>query len=245
VSVRVLTTGRVRPKRAERGLGRYLPGGWSDQTLPVNVFLVSHPAGLCLFDAGLEARAALPGYLPCWHPYLRLARFELDPADEAVSLLREGGIDPARVRWLVLSHLHVDHAGGLASFPEAEVLVSRDEWQRARGLAGRLRGYVPGCLPPELAPTLVDFEGPAVGPFAGSHDLAGDGSLLLVPTGGHTPGHLALLVRTGEGGFLLAGDLARTAAALERAAPEIASYCEQEGISVLCAHDPEAAALLG
>ena len=219
MQVRSLSTGRVRPKRASRGLRRYIPGGWSDETLPVNVFVVQHPDGLLLFDTGQSARAAGRGYFPWWHPYLRLARFELDATDEIGAQ-----IAPASVRWVVLSHLHTDHVGGLEPFRSAEVLVSRTEWERAGGLAGRLRGYLPQHWPKGLEPRLVDFEGPPVGPFAASHDVAGDGRLVLVPTPGHTPGHMALIAPPS----LLGGDMDLTA--------ETAAFCTDEGLTFLGAH---------
>jgi glyoxylase-like metal-dependent hydrolase (beta-lactamase superfamily II) len=219
VQVRRLSTGRVRPKRATSGVRRYLPGGWSDQTLPVYAYVVEHPGGLCLFDTGQTARAAEPGYLPRWHPFLRLARFELDPEDEAAAQ-----VDPLDVRWVVLSHLHTDHVGGLAPFVTAEVLVSRVEWDRARGVAGRFRGYIPQHWPEGLEPTLVDYGDPPNGPFPGCFDVAGDGELLLIPTPGHTPGHMALLTDS----VLLVGDMS--------VGPGIESYCAANGIEILGAH---------
>ena len=164
----------------------------------MHAFAVDHPDGICLFDTGQTARASRGGYHPRWHPYLWLARFELEPEDEVASQL-----DPNTVRWVVLSHLHTDHVGGLPAFTHAEVLVSRIEWQRAAGMPGRLRGYLPQHWPAGLTPRLVDFSGPAAGPFAASHDVAGDGRLLMVPLPGHTPGHAGLLV---DGETLLAGD---------------------------------------
>ena len=131
-----VSTGVVRGKRAARGPRRYLPGGWSDETLPVNLFAVEHPAGVCVFDTGQTARAVRPGYLPRWHPFLRLARFELTEADEAAPQLARAGVDPAAVRWVVLSHLHTDHAGGIAGFPGAEVLVSDDRMALRDGAQG-------------------------------------------------------------------------------------------------------------
>lgn len=237
--VRGFTTGVVRPKARARGARRYLPGGWSERTMPVNAFLIEHPDGLCLFDAGQTAQTTRAGYLPRWHPFLRLARFELSAMDEAPAQLRRLGHDPSEVRWLVLSHLHTDHVGGVDAFASAEVLVSRVEWERATGVRGRLRGYLPQHWPAGLAPRLVDFTGPPVGPFSGSFDLASDGRLLLVPTGGHTPGHAAMLIR-GEPGYLCAGDLVHEAADLPGAFPAVDAFCRAEGLRVLATHDPRA-----
>jgi glyoxylase-like metal-dependent hydrolase (beta-lactamase superfamily II) len=223
---------------------RYLPGGWRDDTLPVNVFAVEHPAGLCLFDAGQTARAAAPGHFPRWHPFFRLARFELGIRDEAAAQIRALGHDPSSVRWVVLSHLHTDHVGGLEAFAGAEVLVTRSEWQRAIGIGGRLRGYLPQHWPADVQPRLVDFDEPGVGPFARSSDLAGDGRLLLVPTPGHTPGHMGMLVRADERDYLLAGDLAHSAAELEQVAAGIASFCRRDGVVPLATHDAGASRLL-
>jgi glyoxylase-like metal-dependent hydrolase (beta-lactamase superfamily II) len=223
VKVERFTTGRVRPKRDPRGVRRYLGGGWSDETLPVNVFLVHHPDGLCLFDTGQTARATQPGYHQRWHPFLRLARFELTPADEIGPQLERGGIDPGSVRWVVLSHLHTDHVGGVGAFPDAGVIVARVEWERAQGLRGRLRGYIPQHWP--LGdPRLVEPP----------YDVAGDGTLLVVPAPGHTPGHVALVVRGGDGGFFLGGDAAHSPAGLP---PDLAAFCARERLTVLLAHD--------
>ena len=239
--VHCLSTGRVREKRGERGVRRYLPGGWREATLPVNVFAVEHPAGICVFDTGQTARAAAPGYFPRWYPFYRLARFELGPDDEAGAQLRRSGIDPGRVRWVVLSHRHTDHAGGLSAFVRATLVLSRVEWRRAQGLRGRLRGY----LPLEWPGGPVVLAGPAQPPgraFAWKHDLAGDGTLTVVPTPGHTPGHIALVVRDGDRTLLLGGDVAHDRAALPGGAPDVAAWCERERAEPLLTHDPGACA---
>ena len=53
----------------------------------------------------------------------------------------------------------------------------------------------------------VTLDGAPVGPFAGSYDLFGDGRLVIVPTPGHTPGHVGMIVRGATRRWLLAGDL--------------------------------------
>ena len=240
MAIDVLLAGRVRGKRRTGSL-RHLPGGWSESTLPLNVVLIDHPAGLCLFDAGPGARAASPGGLP-WHPWLRLARFEVIEPDSLAAALQRRGASRDDIRWVVLSHLHVDHVGGLTDAPKADVLVSRTEWERAQGLRGRLRGYVPALWPDGRTPLLVDPRPPALGPFPGSHDVAGDGTLLVVPTPDHTPGHVSLLVRLGGRAVLCGGDLAPSLGELRVFRPDIADWCARGGVEYVGAHGPTDAA---
>jgi glyoxylase-like metal-dependent hydrolase (beta-lactamase superfamily II) len=211
----------------------------------VLAFLVEHSKGLCLFDTGQTARAAEPDWFPAWYPFFRLARFELGPEDEAAAQLARLGHDPGDVQLIVLSHLHTDHVGGLDAFADADVIVSRREWERATGLGGRLRGYLPQRWPREIRPRLVDLDGPPLGPFPATHDLFGDGRLVLVPTPGHTPSHMGLLVHDDGRTLLLAGDAAGTAAELPAIAPELAEWCSVEQVVVLTAHDDLAPSLLG
>jgi glyoxylase-like metal-dependent hydrolase (beta-lactamase superfamily II) len=96
-----------------------------------------------------------------------------------------------------------------------------------------------------VVPRLVDLEEAPFGPFSGSLDLAGDGRMLVVPTPGHTPGHLGLLVRDREGGWLLGGDLAHTRGGFEQSSPALAGFCRRHGVVALMSHDPVAPALVG
>lgn len=239
-----LQTGVVREKQGARGVSRYLWAPWRAEALPVNTFLVEHPAGLCLFDAGQAARSARRGYFPAWHPFFRLARFELTSEDEVGAQLRSAGIELGDVRWVVVSHLHTDHVGGLGELPSSQVVVSRVEWERAQGVVGKMRGYLPQHWPHEVEPLLLNLEAGGFGPFPASHDLAGDDTLLIVATPGHTPGHVSLLVRRPSASVLLGGDLAHDRAALERDHSVIAGYCRQHGIAYAGAHDPHASAAI-
>lgn len=226
---------RARGKRRRSRL-RYLPGGWSDHTDPVNVVLVDHPAGLCLFDTGPGRRLTLSGAFPGVHPWLRLTRFEPTEADAVGVALAARGATREDVRTIVLSHLHVDHVGGVEEYPVAELVVSRREWERATGLPGRLRGYVPSLVPTGRATRLVEPRGPAVGPFPASFDVHGDGSLVVVPAPGHTPGHLALLVERAGGTLLCGGDLGASLDELARNAPAVARWCTRTGVEYVGAH---------
>jgi N-acyl homoserine lactone hydrolase len=244
VSIRVFSTGRVRQKRGERGVRRYFADDWSTDTLPINVFLIEHASGLALVDAGQSAEAAAgKHYFPKWYPYFRLAKFELSPHETAAAQLVAAGVPVRDIRWVVLTHLHTDHVGGINEFGEASVLVSRAEWEPAQGMGGQLRGYLPQHWPATIQPRVVDFTGPAVGPFRASYDVAADGRLLFVPLAGHTRGHAALLVRHEAHTVLCAGDAAHTVAELARTAPDVAAWCHRENVTVLLTHDDDAPAL--
>ena len=243
--MRCIQTGSVRPKRGQRGVQRYIRDRWSDDVLPVNCFLVEGPGGLVLFDTGQSALAAEPGYLPRWHPFLRLSRFELRPADEVSRQIVDLGYSPADVRTVVLSHLHTDHIGGLPPFRSSEVVVTRLEWERATGIRGAIRGYLPQHWPQGLEPRLVEWEPVPIGPFAESYSISPDGDLTLVPIPGHTPGHAGLLVQADAGGTLLIGDAAHTAAEYLASAPAVEEWTLREHIIVLASHDADAAALAG
>lgn len=195
-----------------------------------------------MFDTGQEAAAARNGYFPRWHPFFRLSRFELGPDDEVAVQLHELGIRRHDIRWVLLSHLHTDHVGGLKPFAEADVLVSQVEWERATGPWGRWHGHLPSHWPRDLVPRLLQLRGPRAGPFSGSEDLAGDGRLVAVAAPGHTPGHVGLLVR-GARSYLLGGDMAHSRDELQRAAPCVADWCRNEDVVFLATHDAAARAL--
>jgi glyoxylase-like metal-dependent hydrolase (beta-lactamase superfamily II) len=182
-----------------------------EQPIPIYAWVIEHPEGIIVVDTGETAMTAQKGYFPEWHPFYRqAARIFVGPEDEIGVQLMSLGIAPGDVRWVVLTHLHTDHAGGLHHFPRAEILVARKEYAAARGLRGQLLGYLPHRWPRWFNPHLVDFVPEAIGPFPSSFSLTKANDVILLPTEGHTNGHLSVLVRDENLSIFLAGDTSYT-----------------------------------
>ena len=151
--------------------------------IPIPGYAVVHERGTVLFDTGLHE--------PLIHSSDELGALaalytaELTPDDLAEVQLARAGIDPGSVTHVVNSHLHFDHCGRNGPFPHAVTLVQAAEWEAAQHPTKY--AYV-GVPRDEIAAgdlRLVD----------GAVDLFGDGTVVLVPTPGHTVGHQSLLVR--------------------------------------------------
>jgi glyoxylase-like metal-dependent hydrolase (beta-lactamase superfamily II) len=232
---------------------------WTEP-LPIYAFAIEHPEGVIVVDTGETAGASQPGYFPSWHPGVRAFREWVEPEQEIGPQLERLGISPGDVRWLVMTHLHTDHAGGLHHFPDNEILVTRTELDFASGLRGRLRGYVANThWPPWFRPTLLALEPEPLGPFPQSLRLTDAGDVTLVPVPGHTPGQIGVLVHEGDQTVLLAGDSSYTQDLMlggkvdgvgaddeaERLTHErIRAYATAQPTVYLVAHDPDTAVRL-
>jgi len=186
----------------------------------VVAYLVRHAAGLLLFDTGFGFGNA-----------------ELDERyrPERVRVadaLRSVGVDPAEIDAVANCHLHADHAGQNATFPETPIYVQAAEWEIAHTTDHTILEW-------------IDFEGSRYIQLDGDHTISDDIKLLATP--GHTPGHQSLAVRTRAGLVVLAGQACYTAAEwagdptpLEgrSGAPDVDAY--DRSITRLQGLDPEA-----
>jgi glyoxylase-like metal-dependent hydrolase (beta-lactamase superfamily II) len=263
VKIHAIQTGTVRIKPRQRvGRGRgvlrqvnmLLDRSWTE-ALPIYAWAIEADEGIIVVDTGETARTSEPGYFPRWHPYHRLAvRFDVTPEQEIGPQLLELGIRPEDVRTVVLTHLHTDHAGGLHHFPRSEILVSDEEMRIAKGAAGRLRGYLPNRWPDWFQPKSIGFGEPGFGPFHRCQRIASGGDVVIVPTPGHTPGHVSVIVVDGDLSYFLAGDTSYTQRLLveqrvDGVSPDeavalttlrtILRYAEERPSIYLPTHDPE------
>jgi N-acyl homoserine lactone hydrolase len=167
-------------------------GGTSFLHVPVTAYLIDHPKGRALFDTGLGLRFRrqmdeVLGPLE--------VGFAVDDSADIAARLRQIEVDPGSIRWIINSHLHPDHAGGNAFIPNATILVQTLELTYAREQKDD-RLYHTDDMDTGHPVRLID----------GEHDLYGDGSVILFPTPGHTPGHQSARIKLPDGDAILAAD---------------------------------------
>lgn len=161
--------------------------------------LVRHPAGDLLIDAGNSSHFKQDvSIYPFWlRLKLQSLAGQLNPDVPLPEMLRRTGEDPAKLRWAILSHVHLDHAGGLMDLPRLPVLMTREEIHFANDSAAQAKGYVLAAYTKALsnpdAPTL-QFDPKPYETFDESADLYHDGSVVVVPLRGHTPGSVGIFV---------------------------------------------------
>lgn len=181
---------------------------------PCLAYVIRHPdKGAILIDTGMHPDAG--GRLrKDFGTLMGLVFRTLKPAEVPYEdQLRRRGVDPEDAMRVVMTHLHVDHTSGMRLLPNARFTVGDREWAAATGRGAAARGYAADHLPSAERVDLVDFasRGEPHGPFDRTIDLLGDGSIRLISTPGHTPGHLSVLLRVaGDRQVLVVGDAAYT-----------------------------------
>jgi len=265
--IHAIRTGAVQVRQAQmvgkgHGLSRVTnmltDKDWTEW-LPIYAWAIERSDGVVLVDTGETTRVHERGYHPEWHPFYRRAvHFRVAPEDELGPQLRAIGIKTGDIREVILTHLHTDHAGGMHHVVGARTRVHAAELRRAKGLMGRLNGYLHHRWPKWWQPEALQFVDRQIGPFSQSAAITTDEEILVVPTPGHTPAHVSVLVQ-GSPSVFLAGDTSYTQALLiqgkvDGVSPDeeisrqtlsrIRELASQRPLVYLPSHDPEAEARL-
>src|SRR3984893_9940882 len=192
LSLYALTCGHL-----EGEFGRLMEGGQGKITVPIPVFLIEHPKGRALFDTGLHPDCQHDPVGRLGERMANLFNIHFRPGDEVSARLEAINRDPARIDLIINSHFHFDHVGGNALIPNATMIVQRREWDARMD---------PGiAMPHGFNPRDFDI-GHKLHLVDGEHDVFGDGSVVCLPTFGHTPGHQSLRLRLNSGEIVLAAD---------------------------------------
>lgn len=171
----------------------YAPG---PKTLTDSCYLINHKGQQMLWDTGLPA--ALKGQSKTEGDFTT----SLDKTiPEQLAVL---GLKPEDIDIVGVSHMHFDHSGQAAQFPQARLVIGKADYDQS---AAKDDPFGPWRKAQPAAVTLV---------VGGRSDLFGDGKVLALHLPGHTPDHLALLVNLKSGPILLSGDLYHAAEAREK-----------------------------
>jgi len=222
---------------------------------PVFSFLVDHPSkGKTLLDLGLHhsfvnSTSGNRGWL-----LGKIVKTRMDRNKDVVSQLKTINVAPNDIQNIILSHLHLDHPSALPSFQSntsVSVFVDKDELKAAKAPFSLFKGYVKSHFKDFLLqPMQYNLSVP---PFDQVWDFFTDGSLFIIKTAGHSPGHISVILNSEDGPILLTfdashretgfrekippiGDLEQASAALEN----IRSFTDQfPSAKVIFGHDPD------
>ncbi|MCV2353095.1 MBL fold metallo-hydrolase [Paucibacter sp. B2R-40] len=201
--------------------GLLVPGGSFSKQIDSNfsAFLIKHRNEYFLFDTGMgrqidgQYRADMPLW---WRPFFKYEA----PVLPAREQLDRAGIPP--LTRVILSHSHWDHAGGVLDFPEAKIGVAAAEMELIRHPTSGPGGtWASQIAAKSIQWESLDFKPQPYRGYAQSLDLFGDGSVVLVPMPGHTPGSTGMFLKVDSGQvYFFIGDVAWTVDAIKAGAPK-------------------------
>jgi N-acyl homoserine lactone hydrolase len=168
-----------------------------EYTVPVPFFLITHPRGNVLFDGGNALEVARDASAH-WGEVAEVYTPHMTEDDFVVNQLQAMDVDPASVRYVVQSHLHLDHSGAVGHFPNAQYVVQRRELEYAFTPHWF---QAPGYIRPDFDRD-VDWLF-LYGEQDDGFDLFGDGTMKTLFTPGHAPGHMSLVVNLQETGAVM------------------------------------------
>lgn len=227
--------------------------------IPVGFFVIKHPMGNVLYDTGNNDKIITdPSY---WGEAFKALK-PVNTPDVAIDVqLKKIGLTPDDIKYVVVSHMHLDHGGNVAKFPNSTLIIQRAEINYAMFPDEPFTGpFIPGDAWALRAPTgsgkpnamkMVILEDEDM-------DIFRDGSIVVKSSRGHTAGHQMMLVRLPKlGSTVLTGDnvyfrenveksippnlvLAYDPAGIMRAYEWIRFMAASEGADFFTSHDPDA-----
>jgi N-acyl homoserine lactone hydrolase len=171
--------------------------------VPVGFFLIKHPKGNIMFDTGDNDK--LVSDKTYWGPMAAMLDKGVDPDLTIDAQLGKVGLKPSDINYVILGHMHLDHAGNASKFPNATIIVQRDEIINAFWPPKSYSGpYISGDFEQLRAQTGSGTTGrQPMMELNGDLDLFGDGSVYIHRSAGHTPGSQMAVVRLPKSGTVV------------------------------------------
>jgi len=211
-----LNCGTLRPVGGKLIDGK--PGLFRRAELICHCLLLETDNGLVLIETGVGTPTVTRPVEWLGAGFVRLVHPDSDDDLSATTQIRKLGFDPADVRDIVLTHLDLDHAGGLVDFPQARVHVHARELQALEKPIDRKEASRYRKVQFDHGPVWRSYraDGEPWFGFDAVRELEGVPDVLIIPLAGHTRGHAGIAIDTGDGWLLNAGDAVFHGGELER-----------------------------
>jgi len=177
---------------------------------------IIHPIhGHILFDTGYTKRFYEGTQKLPFSIYAKVTKVYVEEKEETVTVLQQLGIAPDDIKYIIISHFHADHIGGLKDFPNAKFICSKAAWEDVRhrsGISALRRAFIPSLIPSDFHNRVQmveisrsDIEVEHLGKVI---DLFSDGSILLCQLEGHAKGQIGALIETENEQVFMVADAA-------------------------------------
>jgi glyoxylase-like metal-dependent hydrolase (beta-lactamase superfamily II) len=175
-----------------------------DVTIPVSMWIIDHPKGLVVFDTGNNVAITQGDCKSYWAAgFCDMLKPTQKRDDTIDAQLKKLGYAPEKVKAVITSHTHLDHAGNLKMFPNAIHVLQKKELYQG-WFPEKFQGRSGGAF------VMGDLDGTREFNFlelSGDYDLFGDGSVLVLSTPGHTLGHQSVKLKMASGkSIIITGD---------------------------------------
>jgi N-acyl homoserine lactone hydrolase len=266
IRVHAIQTGKVKIKQFEIAGARNRISrmwqllhteNWTDW-LPIYCWLIEHPEGPFLIDAGEIAHVHEPGYLPNNIFFKGAAIFDVKREDEVDVQLAKLGYKVDQIKGIFLTHFHSDHVDGIVHFPKANIYAAKAGYEFTLSSNGSISGYLKKNLPDWFKPELFEFSDAQEGTFLSSKKLTSDASIVAIPLPGHSIGHTGYIVKSEKYRYVFSGDTTFNAQSLSAGLPtvllennaakesvlKLRDYAQSPDVMVCYSHNPQVSNLL-